>query len=80
MLVPNPLPTLVAEMIAELDINRDGEVDLWEFCVHMQKRAEGITRTDLDQEVVSTRTARSLMRCDGGGDGRARAAAGAAGG
>jgi len=51
MLVPNPLPTLVAEMIAELDINRDGEVDLWEFCVHMQKRAEGITRTDLEQEV-----------------------------
>ena len=51
MLVPNPLPTLVAEMIAELDINRDGEVDLWEFCVHMQKRAEGITLTDLEQEV-----------------------------
>ena len=38
MLVPNPTPGLVKDMMRELDSNSDGEIDLWEFCVHMQVR------------------------------------------
>ena len=30
MIIPNPHPMLVQEMVAELDTNKDGEVDLWE--------------------------------------------------
>jgi len=51
MLVPNPAPTIVREMIAELDMDRDGEIDLWEFCVHMQKRTDGLTKADLDADM-----------------------------
>ena len=40
MAVRNPSPELVDDMVASLDINKDGEVDLWEFCVAMQKRAQ----------------------------------------
>ena len=32
MIVPNPNPLLVAEMVRELDIDSDGEIDLWELC------------------------------------------------
>merc|ERR1712216_185409 len=51
MIIPNPHPMLVQEMVTELDTNKDGEVDLWEFCVHMQKRTEGITTSDLKMEL-----------------------------
>jgi calmodulin len=51
MLVPNPSPTIVSEMIRELDMDSDGEIDLWEFCVHMQKRTEGMTKADIDAEL-----------------------------
>jgi len=51
MIVPNPHPQMVAEMVRDLDANKDGEIDLWEFCVHMQKRSEGLTRSELDMEM-----------------------------
>ena len=51
MIVPNPHPQLVKQMVKELDMNADGEIDLWEFCVHMQKRTDGLTKADLDQEL-----------------------------
>jgi len=51
MVYPNPNPLLVNEMVRELDMNSDGEIDLWEFCVHMQKRSEGLTRSDLEMEL-----------------------------
>jgi centrin-1 len=51
MLVPNPHPTLVREIAKELDLDSDGEIDLWEFCVHMQKRQEGLTRAEMDNEL-----------------------------
>ena len=51
MLVPNPHPALVREMQRELDVNGDGEVDLWEFCAHMQKRSDGLTNDDLEMEL-----------------------------
>ena len=51
MIIPNPRPTVVKEIAAELDLNADGEIDLWEFCVHLQKISEGVTRTDLDMEM-----------------------------
>jgi len=51
MLVPNPSPTIIAEMIQEFDMDSDGEIDLWEFCVHMQKRQEGLTKADIETEL-----------------------------
>lgn len=51
MLVPNPSPTIISEMIRELDMDSDGEIDLWEFCVHMQKRQEGLTKSDIETEL-----------------------------
>ena len=51
MLAPNPAPTIVKEMMRELDMDSDGEIDLWEFCVHMQKRTEGLTKADLQAEI-----------------------------
>tara|TARA_B100000780_G_scaffold90251_1_gene62347 strand:+ start:226 stop:438 length:213 start_codon:yes stop_codon:yes gene_type:complete len=40
-------------MLVELDINGDGGVDLWEFCVYLQKgrdtRAEDESNWELDQ-------------------------------
>lgn len=51
MLVPNPHPMLVKEIAQELDLDKDGEIDLWEFCVHMQKREDGITKADLETEL-----------------------------
>ena len=51
MLVPNPHPLMVKEMVKEMDMNSDGEIDLWEFCVHMQKRIQGITNADVKVEI-----------------------------
>ena len=40
-------------MLVELDINGDGGVDLWEFCVYLQKgrdaRAKDESNWELDQ-------------------------------
>lgn len=36
----------VANMVKELDINGDGDIDLWEFCVYMQKKREQSTAED----------------------------------
>ena len=33
------------------DRPNDWQVDLWEFCVHMQKRSEGLTAADLNLEI-----------------------------
>jgi len=65
MLVPNPSPHIVQEMVRELDMNSDGEIDLWEFCVHMQKRSEGLTRIDLESELDA---AFGLFERDANGD------------
>ena len=35
-------------MVKTLDINKDGEIDLWEFCVAIQKRHEDINQADID--------------------------------
>jgi len=51
MVVPNPNPKIVEDMVASLDINQDGEVDLWEFCVAIQKRSEGLSEADLALEI-----------------------------
>ena len=41
----------VRDFLAGLDINNDGEIDLWEFCVHLQKCAMGTSRADLEAEL-----------------------------
>jgi len=41
----------VNDMVKTLDINKDGEIDLWEFCVAIQKRHEDINQADIDAEV-----------------------------
>mmetsp|Transcript_2014 Transcript_2014/g.5671 ORF Transcript_2014/g.5671 Transcript_2014/m.5671 type:complete len:327 (-) Transcript_2014:738-1718(-) len=51
MVLPNYDPALIDEMVEQLDINRDGEVDLWEFCIAIQKRTEGISEADMRMEV-----------------------------
>ena len=44
MLVPNPHPGLVLDMVRELDQNGDGEIDLWE--VRHRRHPRGQCRTD----------------------------------
>ena len=40
MMMPSANAMVVEEMVKNLDINLDGEVDLWEFCIAIQKRNE----------------------------------------
>ena len=51
MVMPNHDQVVLDEMVASLDINKDGEVDLWEFCVAIQKRTEGISEADMKMEM-----------------------------
>lgn len=51
MVMPNPSPKLVEEMVSSLDLDNDGSVDLWEFCVAIQKRSEGFSESDLALEL-----------------------------
>jgi len=48
---PLPTPGVVEQMVKELDTNEDGEVDIWEFSIHMQKRTEGVTPSDVAYEI-----------------------------
>ena len=56
-LAPHRMPSFrqtdLETMLVELDINSDGGVDLWEFCVYLQKgrdaRAEDESNWELDQ-------------------------------
>ena len=57
------------DFIRDLDTNQDGEIDLWEFCVHLQKSAEGTTRADLMAEIDTAFS--ELFRADE--DGKVRA-------
>lgn len=51
MVAPNLNEDAIAEMVASLDLNKDGEVDLWEFCVAIQRRTEGISVEDMRMEL-----------------------------
>jgi len=44
-------PDIVDDMVKSLDLNKDGEVDLWEFCVAYQKKVEGISLKDKNEEM-----------------------------
>jgi len=37
--------------VTSLDINQDGEIDLWEFCIAIQRRHEGISFADVEAEI-----------------------------
>ncbi|KAL1524745.1 hypothetical protein AB1Y20_019628 [Prymnesium parvum] len=51
ILHPFPTPETIREMVEALDIDNDGEVDIFEFCVHLQKKTEGIERHDVEAEM-----------------------------
>lgn len=48
---PDTVPGEVEAMLEKLDINRDGTVDLWEFCVHLKLLQEAKTAEDRTLEV-----------------------------
>jgi len=48
---PNCASGDASDLIRELDINRDGVIDLWEFCVQMQLQKLKRSRDDAVQEV-----------------------------
>ena len=53
------------DMLRELDINKDGAVDMWEFCVYVQKQKdEGKTREEA--EVIENAFAQTLLADDEG--------------
>lgn len=41
----------VEAMVHDLDLNRDGAVDLWEFCIQMQIMKERKTKEEREYEV-----------------------------
>ena len=51
MVLPNLDQGLIDDMVEKLDLNKDGEVDLFEFCVAIQKRTEGISEADMKMEM-----------------------------
>ena len=64
MLEPSPTPMQLQEFLREIDADGNGEVDLWEFCVHHQKRLDGVTAADRRREVEQ---AFALFDADGDG-------------
>lgn len=49
---PDTLDVEVEAMVKELDLNQDGAVDLWEFCVQMQIMKERKTAEERAYEVL----------------------------
>ena len=49
-------------MVSDLDVNGDGEVDIWEFSVHMQKRMEGVTAADVKYELDAVRMVERIWK------------------
>jgi predicted transporter len=48
---PDTVAEEVEAMVQDLDLNRDGAVDLWEFCVQMQIMKERKTKEEREYEV-----------------------------